>query len=144
MTLTTEELTLIRETWTMLARDPDALTEGFYDELFRRAPEYRPLFAGTDLPEQRRKLAAALGLVVKHAHDLRPVVGPLTDLGRRHAEWGVEDAAYDVVGAALLHTIAARLGAAMIPGVIEAWTAAYTAVASTMLAGAATARKKSA
>lgn len=142
MTLTTEDITLIRETWAILTRDPDPLTEGFYEELFRRAPEYRPLFAATDLPEQRRKLAAALGLVVRHAHDLTPVVGPLTDLGRRHAEWGVEDAAYDVVGAALLHTIAARLGAGMVPGVIEAWTAAYTAVASTMIAGADMARKK--
>lgn len=144
MTLTTDTVTLIRESWAVLARDPEALTRDFYDDLLTRAPELRPMFAGSDMPEQRRKLAAALGLVVRHADNLAPVIAPLHELGRRHAGYGVADADYGTVGAALLATIERRLGAAHSDAIRDAWASAYGAVAGTMQAGAAMADRQSA
>ncbi len=144
MSLTPEYIAEIRRSWMALSRDPDALTELFYDQLFRNAPEVKPLFAGTDLPEQRKKLAAAIGLVVRHVEDLSPVVPALQDLGRRHVAYAVRDAHYDAVGWALIHAIATRLGPQFTAVTQDAWVAAYTAVATTMQAGAATALKKTA
>lgn len=144
MSLSSEHIAEIRRSWMALSRDPDALTELFYDQLFRNAPEVKPLFAGTDLPEQRKKLAAAIGLVVRHAGNLAPVVPALQDLGRRHTTYGVQDAHYDAVGQALIHAIATRLGPDFTTATQDAWVAAYTAVATTMQAGAATALKQTA
>lgn len=137
MTLSAENVTLIRESWDVLARDPDVLTSSFYDELFRIAPHYKPMFAGSDLPAQRKKLAAALALVVRHADNLGPVIEPLKEMGRRHSGYGVKERDYAVVGTALLTTMERQLGPIFSVAVRDAWTLAYGAVASTMQAGAA-------
>ena len=140
MNLPTDTVALIRESWAVLARDPDALAAGFYDEFFRVAPQYRPMFAGTDLPTQRKKLVAALALVVRHADNLRPVIEPLREMGSRHSDYGVTDDDYAVVGAALLTTMERQLGPIFSVAMRDAWAAAYGAVATTMQAGAATHR----
>lgn len=144
MSLTPEHIAEIRRSWMVLSRVPDALTELFYERLFRIAPEVKPLFAGTDLPEQGKKLAAAVGLVVRHVENLSPVVPALQDLGRRHTGYGVQDAHYDAVGQALIHAIATRLGPEFTTATEDAWVAAYTAVATTMQAGAEPALKQTA
>jgi hemoglobin-like flavoprotein len=141
MTLPTDTVALIRESWAVLARDPDALTTGFYEELFRIAPHYKPMFAGTNLPAQRKKLAAALALVVRHADNLGPVLEPLKQMGRRHADYGVSDDDYAVVGAALLTTMERQLGPIFSVAMRDAWATAYGAVAATMQAGAAEPRQ---
>ncbi|MCV2864206.1 globin domain-containing protein [Albidovulum sediminicola] len=144
MSLTPEMIATVRNSWTALSMDPDTLTRTFYAELFRIAPEVRPMFAGTDLQSQRRKLAAAIAMVVHRADNLAAIVPALEDLGRRHVGYGVSDAQYDAVGRALIHAIAAFHGPSFTPAIQEAWVAAYTAVASAMQAGAATAFRKSA
>ena len=47
------------------------------------------------------------------------------DLGRRHAGYGVKDAHYDSVGAALLWTLEQGLGAAWTPEAAAAWKEVY-------------------
>ena len=137
MTLSNDAVALIRESWAVLARDPDALTDGFYAELFRSAPQYRAMFAATDLPAQRKKLAAALALVVRDAEDLGPVIAPLQEMGRRHSGYGVTDEDYAIVGAALLTTMDRLLGPIFSADVRAAWATAYGAVAAAMQSGAA-------
>ena len=144
MTLSTEAITLIGESWIVVARHPLALTECFHDELFRNAPRLRPLFAGTDLDGQKIKLAAALGLVVRQEGELTSVLPTLHALSRRHAEYGVDDTDHDAVAAVPVHAIAARMGAEFSPAARDARVAAHTAVAGAMQAGAAAARRKTA
>lgn len=144
MSLTPENIRDIRETWSLLAQDADGMTAQFYDELFSFAPEVRPLFAGSDMTAQSRKLAAAVGLVVRHADNLAPVLLPLQEMGARHADYGVETSHYTAVGNALISTMHHRLGDAFTPTVRDAWVAAYTAVAQAMQSGAAGAMKRTA
>jgi len=54
------------------------------------------------------------------------------DLGRRHANYGVAEAHYDTVGAALLWTLEMGLGTAFTAETREAWTAVYGLLATTM------------
>jgi nitric oxide dioxygenase len=53
----------------------------------------------------------------------------------RHAGYGVEDAHYGIVGAALLWTLAQRLGDGFSPETAEAWSTAYGVLAETMQSG---------
>ena len=80
----------------------DAAARLFYDRLFEIDATTRPLFKATDLTEQRRKLIQALTMVVQGLDHLEALVPTIADLGRRHAQFGVTDAHYDAVGAALL------------------------------------------
>ena len=80
-----------------------------------------------------KPLAAAIDLLDRPA-SLTPV---LLKLGQRHAGYGVLDAHYASVGAALLDTLAAGLGEGFTPDVREAWTVMYGHVARTMQQGAA-------
>ena len=61
----------------------------------------------------------------------------LEELGRRHAAYGVRDADYDTVGAALLGTLGDAHGAAFDAELRAAWAAAYGLVAGAMRDGAA-------
>jgi methyl-accepting chemotaxis protein len=51
----------------------------------------------------------------------------------RHRGYGVRDEHYDIVGAALLDTLAAALGDTFNSRVKEAWTEVYKTLASTMM-----------
>ncbi|MBE9637483.1 globin domain-containing protein [Salipiger mangrovisoli] len=145
MTLTTQNISDIRASWQVLAADADAFTSDFYAALFRRNPALRSLFANTDLPAQRKKLVAALALVVRQADDLAPLLAPLADMGARHLGYGVKEADYDAVGGALIETMETHLRALFTAEVRAAWLAAYGAVAGAMMAGArAAAARKSA
>lgn len=138
MTLTPSETALIAATWQTLGEDPDATAAAFYGELFRRSPEVKPLFAGTDPVAQGRKLTTAIGLVVRHADDLSRIAPALAEMGRRHAGYGVRASHYDAVGAAFLGTLEIALDPVIARSAIPVWTKAYTAVATAMQAGAAT------
>jgi hemoglobin-like flavoprotein len=55
------------------------------------------------------------------------------ELGRRHAGYGVKEAHYDSVGAALLWTLEQGLGEAWTPDVAAAWTDVYVLLSGIML-----------
>ncbi|MEI2613621.1 MAG: globin domain-containing protein [Methylotenera sp.] len=73
----------------------------FYDSLFIRHPDVRPLFPA-DMAGQQRKLEGALELVVRRLGDQETLVPLLEDLGRRHADYGVLPAHFEAVGHQLL------------------------------------------
>ena len=62
-----------------------------------------------------------LTAAVKGLDRLEQLVPVVEDLGRRHAGYGVADAHYDTVGAALLWTLEKGLGQAFTPDVKDAW-----------------------
>lgn len=127
----------LQRTWALAAADADAAMDLFYATLFENAPEVRPLFEHATMPEQKRKLAAAISLVVKSPDLPDSITGALQDMGRRHMGYGVEDQHYDAVGAALIQTLETALGEAFTPAARDAWTGAYAAVSGHMKAGAA-------
>jgi nitric oxide dioxygenase len=70
---------------------------------------------------------------------LDQIVPAVQQLGIRHAGYGVKEEHYAAVAAALLWTLEEGLGADFTPEVKDAWTAAYTVLATTMQQAAATA-----
>ena len=130
--MTPEQKILVQETWRQVAPIADVAASLFYGRLFQIDPSTRDLFAGVDLERQQKKLIRALAMVVGALDRIEALVPTIEDLGRRHAGYGVRDAHYDSVGAALLWTLEQGLCEAWTAEVEEAWTAAYGLLAGIM------------
>ena len=128
---TPRQITVVQESFAAVAPIAADAADLFYQRLFTLDPSLRPLFPD-DLEEQKRKLMQMLGLAVKGLNQPERLVPVLEDLGRRHGTYGVKDEHYDVVGEALLGTLAKGLGEAFTPEVEEAWLEVYGLIASTM------------
>ncbi|MCK1636664.1 hemin receptor [Bradyrhizobium sp. 157] len=133
-----EDKAAVKITWAKIVPIADVAATLFYERLFTLDPSLQPMFGRTDMKEQRRKLLAALSAVVNGLENLEPLIPVLENLGRNHARYGVIDAHYETVGAALLWTLEQGLKEAWTPAAKAAWTKAYGAVADVMRSAAAT------
>lgn len=133
--MTPRQIELVRTTLCALAARPAEVAGLFYARLFELDPTLRALF-GTDMDAQGRKLMTALATVADGLTRPDRIVPVLRRIARRHVACGVRARHYATVGAALLETLEAGLGAAFTPEVRAAWTAAYGRVADTMMAAA--------
>ncbi len=137
--MTPEEIKIIQETFAAVRSSAEQVAEIFYGRLFEIAPAVRPLFP-EDLKPQGRKLMTMLATVVDGIENLDDLVPAVQDLGRRHVGYGTHAEHYDAVGAALLWTLEQGLGEAWTPQAKDAWTAAYTVLATVMKDAAAEAK----
>jgi len=135
--MTPEQIALVQTSWQKVVPIKDKAAELFYGKLFELDADLKPLFKG-DMVEQGRKLMAMINTVVNKLDELADIVPAVQDLGKRHVAYGVKDAHYDTVGAALLWTLGAGLGDAFTDDVEGAWTTAYTILADAMKEAAAT------
>lgn len=129
--VTAAQKTLVQNSFKNIATIADDAAVLFYQRLFELDPSLRQMFRG-DMAEQRKKLMQMITAAVKGLDRLEQLVPVVQDLGRRHGAYGVAEAHYDTVGAALLWTLEMGLGRAFTPEVKEAWTAVYVLLATTM------------
>ena len=127
-----EQKSLVQETWHQVVPIADTASALFYERLFEIDPELRRLFDGVDMESQRQKLVQALALVIGGLDEIEELIAEVAALGRRHSVYGVKDAHYDTVGAALLSTLETGLGDSWTAEVKAAWTAAYGFIAEVM------------
>jgi hemoglobin-like flavoprotein len=133
--MTPEQQTLVRDSFAKVAPIAPHAAAMFYDRLFELDPTLRMLFKG-DMTEQGHKLMAMIATAVLNLHRLDEIAPAVRDLGRRHAGYGVVDAHYDTVAAALLWTLEQGLGAGFTPETRDAWTACYAEIAGEMKSAA--------
>ena len=134
--MTPEQVFLVQRSWRLAQPVANTVAEIFYARLFALDPAVQALFKN-DMREQRRKLMAVIGGVVSELSRLERVVPAVQQLGRRHAGYGVRDAHYATVGAALLWALEQALNEAFTPDVKSAWACAYGLLAKTMQDAAA-------
>jgi hemoglobin-like flavoprotein len=123
---------LVQRSWEQVLPIADQAAQLFYSRLFQLDPSLRPMFAHSDMKEQRKKLMQMITVAVRGLERLHELVPAVQALGRRHVGYGVTDAHYDTVGAALLWTLEQGLGEAFTPETREAWTATYVTLAGVM------------
>jgi hemoglobin-like flavoprotein len=104
----------------------------FYDNLFTADPNLRRLFQG-NMAQQGVRLMTMIATAVDLLERPDALVPALRKLGARHVNYGVQDAHYATVGAALLKTLKQGLGNAYTDDVHAAWVALYGVVSSTMM-----------
>ena len=119
----------------VLERRPD-FAPLFYEKLFSRYPESRPLFSDTNFDEQQKMLQEAIISVVDNANDAGWLKDNLTAMGRRHVHYGVTEEMYPWVGECLLATLAEIAGDDWSDEIENAWKDAYNAIVGIMLTGA--------
>ena len=134
--MTPHQITLVQTSFASVRPQADTAAELFYRRLFELDPSLRRLFPN-DIREQGRKLMAMLGYVIAGLHRPETIMTAMQELGRRHVDYGVQEASYATVGTALLWTLRQALGAQFTPAVETAWITAYTLLADTMKSAAA-------
>ena len=89
---------------------PDVDRAGrFYERLFARYPELRPLFPG-DLTQQKIKFLQTLAMIVENLRAPDIARARLAELGRSHLEYGALEAHYEMVCAEIVATMAMTAG----------------------------------
>jgi len=129
--MTPEAQRLVRESFAKIAPNAATVAAMFYDRLFILDPSLRRLFNG-NMAEQGQKLMTMIGTAVANLHQLHAILPAVQNLGRRHADYGVEPSHYDTVATALLWTLERGLGDEFTLETREAWVECYTTLASAM------------
>eukprot|EP00056_Hartaetosiga_gracilis_P022455 m.30619 g.30619 ORF g.30619 m.30619 type:complete len:166 (+) comp9654_c0_seq1:116-613(+) len=133
----------IQDSWA-LAESVGFQTVGIllFKRIFELAPSALELFPFKDEPDMENSkmfkkhaliVVQAVDKAVKNLTDLGVVIPLLSRMGKKHVSYGVVPAHYDVVGQALIDTLAAGLGDAFTDDVKEAWVALYGVVKTTMI-----------
>jgi len=133
---TPDQVALVQASFAKVAPIAETAAELFYTRLFELDPSVKPLFKG-DMTEQGKKLMAMISAAVKGLKHPDKLIPAVQQLGRNHLGYGVVDAHYDTVGAALVWTLGQGLGEAFTPDVKDAWIAVYTLLAGVMKDAAA-------
>jgi hemoglobin-like flavoprotein len=132
--MTPRQIKLVQQSFTQIEPVTEQTATLLYDRLFVLAPELKPLFAD-DIHDQGRKLMQVIATAVHNLDRLAEVTPAVQALGRRHADYGVEEGHYGLVAVALLWALERSLDKAFTAEVQEAWTVAYMTLAETMKAG---------
>lgn len=131
--MTPQQIALVQSSFKKVVPIAGTAADLFYDRLFEIAPDIRPMFPA-DLTQQKTKLMGMLGTAVTNLHKLETILPAVQELGKRHKGYGVTEAHYAPVGAALLWTLERGLGSDFTPDIKTAWTEAYAALADVMTA----------
>ena len=127
------DIELLEKTFALLAPQGDKLVARFYEELFLRYPQVKPLFIGTTPEKQQSKLLAALKLVVENLRNQDVLVEALTKMGERHQKYGALPEYYEAVKFTLLDVMRELADDAWTDEVDSAWKAALDLVSSVMI-----------
>lgn len=124
---------LLEASFNVIAPQGEQLVVRFYEVLFERFPQVKPLFANTTTAKQQTKLLAALKLVVGNLRNPEALIKALTELGVRHQGYGAEAAHYDAVAGTLLEVMQELAGDAWTDAIHSAWSDALKIIANVML-----------
>jgi hemoglobin-like flavoprotein len=134
--MTLAQLALVQDSFAKVLPIKEVAADLFYGRLFEIDPQVKPLFTRSDMGTQGQKLMATLATVVAGLSRPETVLPAAQALARRHVGYGVTEAHYATVGAALLWTLGKGLGEGFTPEVEAAWVAAYALLSGAMIAAA--------
>ena len=135
MTLSTEQIELVKATVPVLRENSVALTTYFYNRMLGNNPELKEVF---NLGHQRsgaqaRSLANAVLAYAEHIEN-PAVLAPVLDLiAHKHVSLEIHAPQYNIVGTNLLHSISEVLNISMNDPLIQAWAAAYGQLAEILI-----------
>jgi len=127
------DVATLETSFNLLAPRGDELVRRFYEELFRRAPQVKPMFENTAPAEQQKKLLAAFKLVVENVRNPEALAPVLTTMGERHQGYGVLPAHYPIVAESLIKVMKEMAGDVWTDTIESAWDQALNVIAKVML-----------
>jgi len=130
------QVELLEQSFEQVKPRANEFVESFYHNLFTDYPAAQPLFTQSDMVVQRKKLLAALVLVVENLRQPEVLRDALRGLGARHVQYGTLPEHYPLVGASLLKTFKQYLASDWTIPVEQSWIDAYSTITTIMLEGA--------
>ena len=127
-------VSLLRESFEVVATANPKFISRFYEILFERYPQTRAMFPRGGEARQAEMLTGALVAVLDHLEDAPWLTDTLGALGAKHVGYGVTREMYDWVGGCLLVALAETAGPKWTAELNAAWSEAYGAIVSLMLA----------
>jgi len=124
---------VLEETFQALSPHAAALVSRFYDQLFEQCPDIVPLFANAPRKEQERKLLSALKLVINNLRSPDTLLEVLSNLGKRHQQYGALPIHYTKVARVLLQVMKEFAGDLWTRKAQQAWSKALSTVSSIMI-----------
>lgn len=121
----------------LVASRQPVVTARFYEILFERYPDVKPLFGNNAADAQALMLQEAIVAVIDHVDDAEWLTTTLHGLGAKHVGFGVTEEMYPWVGECLIATLAEIAADDWNATIEKAWVDAYGAIVGLMLEGAA-------
>lgn len=131
---------LLLESIGWAAENQPVITLRFYEILFERYPQVRPLFGRNARESQAKMLQDAVLAALDHFEDPQWLTETLGAVGAKHIEYGVTDEMYPWVGECLVAALIDQSGGRWTQAHTDAWVRTWGALSSLALAGAARAR----
>ncbi|GHG02779.1 flavohemoprotein [Deinococcus piscis] len=130
-----QQIQLVKATVPALRAHGEDITRHFYADMFRAHPELLNIFnpANQSTGKQARSLAASVLAYAEHIDDAGRLGGMVERIAHKHVSLEVQPEHYPIVGEHLLGAIAAVLGDAATPEILDAWAAAYGQLAELMI-----------
>lgn len=128
--------TLLQSSLELVLENEQNLTLRFYEFLFARYPQVKPLFGRNSQTEQAKMLQEALVSVVDRLEDGEWVSNTLEAMGDTHVDYEVTEEMYPMVGECLILALKDLSGDAWTAETEQAWSDAYAAISGFMIAGA--------
>ena len=130
---------IIKTTWSYVIAQPEIAGEIFYEKLFELDPALQAMFP-QDMQQQVQKLIDMITYMVSRMQKMPDIQKDIDAMAVRHAGYGVLDAHYATVGAALLSMLENRLENKWDQESRQAWTELYDIWASSMIRASHAAR----
>jgi hemoglobin-like flavoprotein len=128
---------VLRSSFDLVVGRQPQLVHRFYEILFERHPQVKPLFGKNSGAKQEEMLTGALVAVLDHLEDAPWLEATLKQLGAKHLDYGVTPEMYGWVGGSLLAAMAEAAGPDWNKEIEVAWTEAYGTIAALMQSGVA-------
>jgi len=124
---------VLESSFKALAPVGESLTRTFYERLFEKFPDVKPMFANTSVEEQHKKLLMALQTVVSALRNPAQLTHALKELGVRHKNYGAVAAHYTAVAETMLEVMQEHAGDLWTSEVSTAWQNALNTIANIMI-----------
>lgn len=130
-----QQSTLVEESFHFVQKNKATFTATFYQKLFEKSPQLKPLFQNTNMEKQADKLYSSLVLLVENIHNPEMLKAILIPLGEKHKGYGAIEQHYPLIGEVLIETLALSAGEAWSKEAEQAWLSTYQTVVEMMLTG---------
>ena len=124
----------LEASFNLLAPRAEELVDRFYANLFAKNPGVRPMFP-SEMSEQKKKLLAAIQLVMQNLRTPEKLADPLKQLGGKHVHYKTQPEHYPIVRDTLVGVMKDMAGSQWNDQLTSDWTGALDFVATVMLEG---------
>lgn len=130
--MTPEATELVRQSWAQAGPRALEVVVETHGRILALDPRIRRMFANVHLSSLQERVAEELGVAVRHLDEPELLIPRVAGLGRQHQAYGVTSRHYELLGEALLESLAAVMGPRWTPEMETAWGDAYRLITSVM------------